>query len=82
MRGAPVAPRVPGRKPFPLPTTSFQIVPGVVPLIVEDDPEFEDTVEHRPGRRRRRRQAASDPRSEQQPASRSRAEEDDQPSRA
>ena len=48
MRGAPVAPRDPRRKPFPLPTTSFQIVPGVVPLIVEDAPEFEDAVEASP----------------------------------
>jgi uncharacterized protein YegP (UPF0339 family) len=38
MRDAAIAPGVPGPEPFPLPTTSFQIVPGVVPLIVDDFP--------------------------------------------
>lgn len=39
LRGAPVDDTTVERDPFPLPATSFRIVPGVVPLIVD---EFDD----------------------------------------
>jgi hypothetical protein len=41
MRGAPIEPSVPDPEPFPLPATSFRIVPGVLPLMVR---EFADSA--------------------------------------
>jgi hypothetical protein len=46
-----------GYEPIPLPATSFQFVPGVLPLIVEESPVEYDPSELRPRADRRRRRA-------------------------
>ena len=44
LKDAPIEPGGPGELPFSLPTTSFQIVSGIVPLIVDEFPsEFESS---------------------------------------
>jgi hypothetical protein len=44
LQGAPVDDTTFVRAPFPIPATSFDIVPGVVPLLVDDD-EFPEPDE-------------------------------------
>lgn len=49
MRAAPVDDTTVGSDAFPLPTTSFRIVSGVVPLVVEDSPTDFDPSDFEPG---------------------------------
>jgi len=44
LRDADVFDATKGYAPFPLPTTSFKLVPGVVPLIVDESPLDDDGV--------------------------------------
>jgi hypothetical protein len=49
MRAAPVDDTTVGSDLFPLPTTSFRLVSGVVPLVAEDSPTDFDPSDFEPG---------------------------------